>query len=117
MNISGFLANEIRDCASRGSVPHFRETTTLPFQAYRNRNAVMREWAANQTRDSYYIDFDAVALADGIPAACANNNKHYACHLRSRYAPPESDVNYLREPNLDVSPLGLSTACGNPTST
>lgn len=28
---------------------------------------MMREWAANQTRDAYYIDFDALAHAPNLP--------------------------------------------------
>ena len=46
---------------------------------------VMREWAANRTAagvPTHFIDFDTWSNAPNVPAACAKNNKHYACHLR-----------------------------------
>ncbi len=76
----------------------------MTLQAYQNRNRMMREWAANQTRDAYYIDFDVLARAPNLPAACASFNKHYGCHLRSLYGGEEPGVNYFREPHLQVGP-------------
>ncbi len=40
-------------CSSTGIRSRTNEHAALSLQAYRNRNRMMREWAANQTRDAY----------------------------------------------------------------
>ena len=65
---------------------------------------MMREWAANQTSGAYYIDFDVLSTADGIPGACAGGNKHYACHLRYTYKNADMTRSHFRDPFMQATP-------------
>ncbi len=91
----------VSSCTSRIAVP--QGTASLRCaQAYRHRNAMMREWVANQTSGAHYIDFDALALAPDVPAACADFNKHYACQLNRVYGAEQPGANYFRDPYQQV---------------